>query len=495
MEKGGMNNSPFVILHTARCGSHYLASILNNHPNIKCLGEILNSRILDEHDNRPWADILSEIKNSEKQVGFLLPVGIVPYIEEEITNWVQSVPIKILLYRENDLERYLSYKLALENEVWVESDIPKKYEKKKAEFYLKELLLQVVEQRRRIKIGEGLNPDITLNYEELTTSTEKSIGRILNLLRQPKDLLEIKKVTTKQNPEAPKEKVTNPNALDAPEVIHALKNLNKTIDIPIFEEGKFKNLLEEGTAYMREDLTELWKTPLMELEWSTIPKSDGSNWEEIIKTPLKEVVIKEPSGKLRKLSFGRPEYTLLKYIAVLLLKRLKTNYNISSQHGTLTHQPPNLLLSTSWRSKTNDVPSEWEAAGYRMDIKSCFSSITPDAVVKAIHEKLKTLSVEEKIGLELLQKIFSAERETTTQTGIVTGDPTGIFWANVVLEGIDTTLSSSGVRFVRIVDDIAVDATYYYKTVVAVIQLSEWLKTNNLQANLDKTGFESPLVS
>jgi LPS sulfotransferase NodH len=477
---------PFVILHTARCGSHYLASLLNNHPNIKCLGEILNNRMLQEKDCRQWNEILEDLTNSRKQIGFLLPVGILPYIEKEITEWVKEVPEKILLFRKNDLERFLSYKLSLENNVWIETDIPKNYEKKKVKFYMKEFLMQAVEQQRRIMLGENLNPTLKISYEELTNSVSESLTKILTILGQENKEITINKTTTKQNPEKPKDKITNPEDLETPEMLHALKNLNKTIRIIPFEPGKFQKILQEGVKYMQEDLKAFWKTPLMDLEWNNPPKSDGSNWDEILSIPLKEVIIEEPSGKLRKISLGKPEHLLLKYVAVLLLKRMGTNYSITSQHGPFLYKDPNLVLSNI----TNDIPSEWEEAeGYKMDIKSCFSSIEPSAVIKAIDTKLKNLTPEEKEGMKLLKKIFQYSRTTTTQSGIVTGDPTGIFWANAVLEGIDKILCNNKVNFIRIVDDISIDTSEYNKAVLAIIEISSWLKENGLQANLDKTGF------
>jgi hypothetical protein len=125
----------FLIVSHARAGNVLLASILNQHPRLFCAGEIYNTNAEHEHARyarsvlgRPdplRAEDLPEFLERCRQKEKRESVGATLFSQpthrlttDEVLRYVQSDMKVILLYRQNLLKAFYSWRQALHSNVW-----------------------------------------------------------------------------------------------------------------------------------------------------------------------------------------------------------------------------------------------------------------------------------------------------------------------------------------------------------------------------------------
>jgi LPS sulfotransferase NodH len=114
----------FVIISTARSGSNHLVSLLNNHPSVRCYGEVFGKlnyaplRSIDWRNKMPnvWIATLKTTAISKQYLGYKLMYEHCP---RHMAYVLRAPHIKIIwLTRQNTIKRYVSFIKALQNKVW-----------------------------------------------------------------------------------------------------------------------------------------------------------------------------------------------------------------------------------------------------------------------------------------------------------------------------------------------------------------------------------------
>jgi len=218
-------NRSFVILSSARSGSTYLRLLLDDHPKITCLGELLNRQHLpdDQLCKASSCVLVNYILSSLLPSKFWLPfTGFKVFHEQmEFCNLcferVLSAllcPKVIVLFRENMLETYSSLQISLKTGIWCTEDGNTKNER--IEIDWKEFVEYVAIIRERWKRNLMIIPKNAeiyfVSYEELTADKDKTMNNIFKFLNLEACTVEAK--IKKQNPQPLMERIMNYKQID-----------------------------------------------------------------------------------------------------------------------------------------------------------------------------------------------------------------------------------------------------------------------------------------
>jgi LPS sulfotransferase NodH len=215
----------FVVLTQARTGSNMLVSMLDNHPEIRCIGEVFNPHSTFGYENWLRKSPLRQITNSymrdycvEKYLDSLFAlktkdntraVGFKVIYPGQFDRWSnfryywQTYDFKIIsLVRHNLLRKYLSSKIANLEDVWsAQADRGKIVSVKVDVGDLKREIARMDTIYRLIDTLTIEFRGIQVSYEELSTSRESVMKAILQFLEIKEfDADTLKARTAKQNP-------------------------------------------------------------------------------------------------------------------------------------------------------------------------------------------------------------------------------------------------------------------------------------------------------
>jgi hypothetical protein len=474
----------FIIVATARSGSHMLASALDNHPEISCHGEILNPLQEKEQWKEPWEEIQKELLGGGI-TGFILQVGMKEFLSPEIWEWCkQSAIKKIALTRKDTLAAHLSYKCSLATNRWIANTPEEAASEEKTELILGEYLKYAQEHHYLLEEVATFNPALSVTYEDLTGAWEETTKKILRGLEtKPRP---IKPRTFKQNRLRTEEKVTNPEILTNPVFLQAQKQTGALPERITFGPGRFQRLLEAAQNAMYEDLKLDWETALRDLSWNKPPDSEGKNWIEILKTPYRVLPkIQSPTGKIRTICTSPLNVLVLKYTTIITLRDIfPCNYYIRSHRGRLLHKPPHMM-----ESRAGLIPPKLEGELYVCDVKQCFPSINIPKVMERITAKLEETNT--KLPEEILRIIGPSLQGNHPEKGLPIGDPTDMFFANILLEELDACILEENAAFIRLVDDYRWENKDLCKTVRTRLAMEEKAASLGLELNDQKSGFLS----
>ncbi|XP_065901581.1 uncharacterized protein [Dysidea avara] len=213
-------NRSFIILSSARSGSTLLRFLLNGHPKITCLGELLNRKFLNNHQlcgmssyvlvNYILASLLPR-KLWLPFTGFKLFHEQMEFCNlrfEEILAALLCPPV-IVLFRENMLDTYTSLQIAFKTDVWYSEDESSREER--IEIDWQEFVGYVANLRERWKrsmMGIPLNAKVFfVSYEELTTNKDRTMNKIFQFLNL--EDCNVETTAKKQNPLSLREKIIN----------------------------------------------------------------------------------------------------------------------------------------------------------------------------------------------------------------------------------------------------------------------------------------------
>ena len=204
---GHTNFKRYIMLSRSRTGSSMLKTFLDSHPNIHAEWEILNNL-----KGRNYKDVLGKAFCKEpyyiKAKGFKI-FYYHPFDDESNDIWVDLVTMENLwvihLKRRNIFHTLISYKIASNQDVWVDTSSNRKNSKNKAvTFTAKELEEGFKQTRKWEKCGDEMfkdHPLVSVYYEDLINDPEGTFSKITDLFDvqyvQPKTYLR------KQNPEIP----------------------------------------------------------------------------------------------------------------------------------------------------------------------------------------------------------------------------------------------------------------------------------------------------
>jgi LPS sulfotransferase NodH len=224
----------FAVLTQARTGSNMLVSILDNHPEVKCFGEILNPRSAFGYENwlrkspvRQLTDRYLRDYCHEKYLYSLCAVGpndhkravgfkiIYPGQFDRwssIRYYWRTHDFKIIsLIRHNLLRKYLSSKIANLEEAWSAKEDRGKIVRIKVDISDLERVLARMDTVYRLINDITVEFDgIQISYEELISDREtvmRTISQFLGIQPFEKGMLKAK--TVKQNPAALEELIEN----------------------------------------------------------------------------------------------------------------------------------------------------------------------------------------------------------------------------------------------------------------------------------------------
>ena len=204
-----MSKKGFVILSAQRSGSTFLVSLLNNHPDIICTGEIfkrvnplniiqpdfsyqhLKSKSLKnqlQHYLRNEKSIHEHLdniyRNREEYLGFkLMPIQIKRFPSTLQYIYDNKIPI-LYLYRANFLERYVSIKVASKTKAYSSR---KTVRLKNIHLDPQKIVADLTKMQNELDLlrayASKADKNMELSFEELTkTNPTKSVEKILSFI-------------------------------------------------------------------------------------------------------------------------------------------------------------------------------------------------------------------------------------------------------------------------------------------------------------------------
>ena len=159
----------FVIAFVGRSGSSYLQSLLDNHPDGRCLGEIFWSFDSDPA-RKPIKDFLIDIVHSADKQASGFKFGNVHILKHpEVWDIMREFEYRVIhLSRRNRVDQYISMRLAQLNESWRSDQGNFNIQSFLADFEHMDFYLRLIEEHDRL-IGEYVTgfPMERIAYEEL----------------------------------------------------------------------------------------------------------------------------------------------------------------------------------------------------------------------------------------------------------------------------------------------------------------------------------------
>ncbi len=114
----------FVIIYTGRCGSSLLQTLLDSHPEVVCMGELLH---IGQQFNQSGVhakpaevfDFINQASPNMLALGFKLSLHHFSSDRDAMTKWVGESGSKCIhIKRQNPIDQYVSMSLAQLNDVW-----------------------------------------------------------------------------------------------------------------------------------------------------------------------------------------------------------------------------------------------------------------------------------------------------------------------------------------------------------------------------------------
>lgn len=212
-------NRSFVILSSARSGSTLLRFLLNGHPKVTCMGELLNRNYLQNNQlcrasshvlvNYILASLLP-LKLWLPFTGFKLFHEQMEFCNLRFKDILSALlyPPVIVLFRENMLETYTSLQIAFKTDVWYSEGNTRR---ERIDIDWQEFVGYVKALRERWKrsmMDIPMNSKVFfVSYEELTANKDKTMNNIFQFLNL--DNCYVDTTSKKQNSPLLMEKIIN----------------------------------------------------------------------------------------------------------------------------------------------------------------------------------------------------------------------------------------------------------------------------------------------
>lgn len=219
----------FVVITTQRSGSIWLINLLDNHPNVKCSGElykynddikypefsyykfkrenvvnrvrsiIFPSLLIKKHLNYYYNH------DKRKVVGFKLMLNQINR-NKSIYEYIKSNNIvPIILIRKNIIHRYISNELAKKNNIWFSTDNQKEVPKVKLQISLEHMFHQLEILERQNNVLFSINDNLKgclIYYNDLKSSRDREMKKICDKLQIDRNIeltSNIKKIVSKKS--------------------------------------------------------------------------------------------------------------------------------------------------------------------------------------------------------------------------------------------------------------------------------------------------------
>jgi RNA-directed DNA polymerase len=121
------------------------------------------------------------------------------------------------------------------------------------------------------------------------------------------------------------------------------------------------------------------------------------------------------------------------------------------------------------------------------DLKNYFDSIPHDSLIRKIEEKVSDGRVLSLIKKYLKQEIFEEVKQWIPDKGTPQGAVISPLLSNVYLHGLDKEMTRRGYKMVRYADDFVILCKTKYEAERAMKYVEEWIKSNGLELNADKS--------
>lgn len=175
---------PFIIATQPRCGSSWLATLLDAHEQVTCHGELLADPATFPEGG--FQELLERhvFGTSEQAVGFKL------FYEQQVPGLVEFLIRQqtrvVFLRRDNLLRQYISLQLAFATNRWsvLRPETPTTRLAISVEAMLSWFDL-VLSERTEQNIDFSQLPSVTISYERLVQNQERELGQIWDLLEVP----------------------------------------------------------------------------------------------------------------------------------------------------------------------------------------------------------------------------------------------------------------------------------------------------------------------
>ena len=209
-------STKFIIISYSRTGSSFLVSLLNDHPNIKCDGELLR----EVSPNPDYSKLLNNIFNvPNKTQGFKLfyyhPINVENKQLFETIQEDKSIKI-IFLERTNLLRREYSRLKANQTNVWrVTHQSKQNHDKTKIHIDINRLIAKINNVTNSENLYKQMfqeHKHITIQYEDLENNNRETCKKIFHFL----DVHDhnVNGNTIKQNPGVLKDLIENYNEIE-----------------------------------------------------------------------------------------------------------------------------------------------------------------------------------------------------------------------------------------------------------------------------------------
>jgi LPS sulfotransferase NodH len=212
---GSLYDRNFIVLASARSGSRLLVNYLNSHPQIRCHGEVLNS----PHYVCGKAHAMSRRRLRHHVKSFYLKgrtVGTtfhthhfedIPIRADDIVEILQR-PKVLVLYRENQLESYVSLTIARQSNIWYSTSIVNK-EAITVDWHK---YLAYVDHERKLwdaclKSVQSACAVHTVTFEQMVAAPQATLDDVFTFLGVPS--CHIWTESVRQNPRPLSEKILN----------------------------------------------------------------------------------------------------------------------------------------------------------------------------------------------------------------------------------------------------------------------------------------------
>jgi len=121
------------------------------------------------------------------------------------------------------------------------------------------------------------------------------------------------------------------------------------------------------------------------------------------------------------------------------------------------------------------------------DLKSYFDTISHEGLIRRLSEKVSDGSVLQIVELFLRQEIMEGIKRWTPVSGTPQGAVLSPLLSNIYLHPMDNFITDRGHRMVRYADDFVILCRSREEAMSAFNRVKEWVLTNGLELNLDKT--------
>ncbi|CAH1788928.1 unnamed protein product [Owenia fusiformis] len=185
----------YITLTEPRSGSTLFVSLLKQHPSVRDHFELLQSHNLKrEHvtihsSNEAFKYVKAKLSKNSQNIttGFKLFCVDVKTWNTSLAEFIDLLdrPAIIILYRQNILEQFVSFKVAMQNQAW-NSKMKLKPNSSRLVFDIEQFKAFVLETKKRwsdaLKTLKGYNDTYVLKYVDLSSDPFKEVQKVYDFL-------------------------------------------------------------------------------------------------------------------------------------------------------------------------------------------------------------------------------------------------------------------------------------------------------------------------